>query len=295
MGFGFSINPYRGCFHGCSYCYARPTHQYLDFGAGTDFERKIVVKVNAPELLRERFLKPSWRGDLIALSGNTDCYQPLEATYGITRRILEVCAEFRNPVAVITKAALIRRDVDVLCELARRAQLSVSFSIPFVDEWMARQIEPYAPSPDMRFGAMRVLAEAGIPVGVAVAPLIPGLNDSQVTAILERARDCGARSAFKILLRLPAEVKDVFIPRLRRSYPGRSKRVLNALKEMRGGALYTAQFGSRMRGRGHRWKALEDLFEVTCRRLGLNARRTEEEPTTFRRPCTQLSLLDPTP
>jgi DNA repair photolyase len=293
VGFRYSVNPYRGCFHGCTYCYARPTHQYLDFGAGSDFERRIVVKVNAPELLREAFLGSRWRGDLIALSGNTDCYQPLEASYRLTRRILEVCREFRNPVGVVTKSTLVLRDLDLLGPLAREARLRVTVSIPFADEVMCREIEPFAPPPAARLRAIEALAEAGIPTGVGVAPIIPGLNDEQVAEILERAAEAGATSAFRILLRLPAEVKDVFLPRLVESFPLRARRVEAAIRGMRDGRLNDSRFGCRMEGKGDRWRVTEDLFEMTCRRLGIEFARDygpSEEPTTFRRPGEQMRL-----
>jgi DNA repair photolyase len=288
VGFRWSANPYRGCFHGCAYCYARPTHQYLGFGAGTDFERRIVVKVNAPALLREAFARPSWKGDLVALSGNTDCYQPLEASYRLTRGLLEACRDFRNPVGVITKAVLVRRDADVLAELARMGLARVSLSIPFLDDAMARAIEPYAPAPSDRFAAMRALRDAGVPVGVAVAPVIPGLNDSQVGGILARAKECGATSAFRIPLRLPAEVKDVFLPRLREAFPDRYRKVEHAIRELRGGALNEARRGARMEGRGARWAAVDDLFELQCRRLGLDAAPPDPPPIP---PRGQLALF----
>ncbi len=296
IGFRFSLNPYRGCFHACNYCYARPSHQYWGFGAGTDFERKIVVKVNAPEKLREAFLKKSWQGELIAFSGNTDCYQPLEASYELTRRCLETCVEFRNPVALITKGALIRRDVDVIAALSKVARVHVNMSIAFADDDMARKMEPFAPAPSQRFKAMRELADAGVSVGVGIAPIIPGLNDSQVAEILERARENGATSAFRVMLRLPAEVKPVFLGRLQEEYPDRANKVVNGIRDVRGGALYQNAFGSRMSGSGPRWDAVEALFDITCRRLGLNLRREEEdhwqhEPTTFQRPGDQLSLF----
>jgi DNA repair photolyase len=284
------VNPYRGCFHGCAYCYARPTHQYLDFGAGTDFERQIVVKTNAPELLRESFQKKKWRGELVTFSGNTDCYQPLEATYQITRGCLEVCADFRNPVAIVTKGALVRRDVEVLQRLQRDAFVFVWVSIPWADDDMGHTIEPGCTIASQRFKTLRTLADAGIDCGVAVAPIIPGLNDSQIPEILERAAACGASRAFHILLRLPAEVKDVFVARLREAYPDRADKVLNALTEMRGGRLNDPEFGSRMRGEGPRWQAIRSLFQTHCRRLGLNPRRPAVQETTFQRPGEQLGL-----
>lgn len=296
LGFRYSINPYRGCFHACSYCYARPTHEYLDLGAGTDFDRHIVAKVNAPELLAHTFAKPSWRGDLLVFSGVTDCYQPLEAHYRLTRRLLETCLEYRNPVGILTKSALIRRDVELLGQLAQRARLTAFLSIPFARSDLARTVEPFAASPAARFAAIRALADAGVSVGVAIAPIIPGLNDDQIPEILERARECGASRAFKILLRLPGSVKDVFIERLHQDFPQRAQRVLNALHELRGDRLAGAGFGQRMAGEGPRWALLEQLFRVTCRRLGMRAlteRDAHEEqlPTTFRRPLEQGELF----
>jgi DNA repair photolyase len=300
LPFRFSLNPYRGCFHACMYCYARVSHQYWGFGAGTDFERKIVVKIDAPEKLREAFLRPSWRGDTIAVSGNTDCYQPLEASYRLTRRCLEVCAGFANPVGIITKAALIRRDIDVLQDLSAKARLSVTISIPFADDSMARKVEPYAPSPTVRFAAMRALADAGIDVGVGVAPIIPGMNDSQVPQILQRAADAGARRAFRMLLRLPAEVRTVFLDRLAQEYPDRVRRVTGALSDMQEGRLYRSEFGARGRGTGPSWEAVDWLFRTTCRRLGLATTDGRVDPgpsprtemaTTFRRPDEQATLF----
>jgi DNA repair photolyase len=287
--FRWSANPYRGCFHGCAYCYARPSHQYLGFGAGSDFERRIVVKVNAPELLRKAFARRSWRGETIALSGNTDCYQPLEASYRLTRGLLDACLDFRNPVGIITKSVLVRRDLDVLADLARKAPVRVSLSIPFLDDAMARAIEPFAPSPSDRFEALRALAGAGVSAGVGVAPVIPGLNDSQVAGILRRAKECGATHAFRIPLRLPAEVKEVFLARLRDAYPDRYGKVVNAIREMRGGGLNEARPGARMEGKGARWAAIDDLFALQCRRLGLDgAAATPEAPAA---PRGQLELF----
>ncbi|MFY0537238.1 radical SAM protein [Nannocystis pusilla] len=191
--FRYSVNPYRGCYHGCAYCYARPTHQYLGWGAGTDFERKIVAKVNAPALLRQFLARSKWTRELLAFSGVTDCYQPLEAHYGLTRGCLEACLEFANPVGIITKGPLVARDVDLLAELNRRAGASVTISIPFIDDAMARRIEPSVARPSKRFQALATLSAAGIRTGVAVAPVIPGLNDSQIPQILARARECGRR------------------------------------------------------------------------------------------------------
>src|SRR6266487_1844097 len=215
LSFRWSVNPYRGCFHACAYCYARPSHEYLGFGAGTDFESKLVVKRQAAALLREAFLMPSWLGEVVVFSGVTDCYQPVEATLGLTRACLEVCAEFRNPVGIITKGALILRDVDVLGRLHEEAAVRVYFSIPFADEAMARRVEPQAPSITKRLGALKTLADAGIPTGVSLAPVIPGLNEDQMFDILCRAREAGARTAFYSLLRLPGNVEPIFLERMR--------------------------------------------------------------------------------
>ena len=292
VGFRYSINPYRGCYHGCSYCYARPTHQYLGFGAGTDFERKIVVKTNVPALLRDAFAKRSWAGETIAFSGNTDCYQPLEASYRLTRQCLEICLEHRNPVAIITKSAVIRRDVELLAELAREARLGVTLSIPFADDATAREIEPYASPPSRRFETLRLLSEAGIRTGIGIAPVIPGLNDSDIPVLLERARDAGATRSFMTMLRLPAEVADVFDVRLEALAPSRAKKVRNGIREMRGGRAYDSRFGDRMRGQGERWAMIEKVFESTRRRLGLEGEDDASNvPSTFRRPSSQLSLF----
>jgi len=291
VGFTWSVNPYRGCYHGCAYCYARPSHQYLDFGAGTDFERKIVVKTNVPELLRAELLRPRWEGDLICFSGNTDCYQPLEASYELTRRCLEVCSEFRNPVGIITKGALVRRDVDVLGDLVRNASAFVFVSIPFADDETGRAIEPYATTISQRFKTLRVLSDAGIPCGVSVSPVIPGLSDAHIPEILERAADCGATRAFTILVRLPGAVLPVFTERLRDAFPDRADRVLNAIREMRGGRMNDPRFGSRMAGSGPRWAMIRRMFETHCDRLGLSRRRARPRPDTFRRPGEQQRLL----
>ena len=297
LPFRFTANPYRGCMHACAYCYARPSHQYLGWGAGTDFDRKIVVKKNAPELLRAALMRPSWAGDTIVFSGVTDAYQPLEASYGLTRRCLEVCLEFLNPVSVITKGALVRRDVDVLGELARRARAFVYMSIPFASDETARQIEPYASRVSRRFEELSALSEAGIPTGVGVAPVIPGLNDTDIPEILERAHAAGARRAFMGLLRLPREVLPVFDERLEAALPERANKVRNGIREVRKGAMNSSAFGERFRGSGARWQVIERLFEAQCKRLGMNELRLaegEEEAgkTTFRRPTRQGTLFD---
>ena len=295
VAFDYSINCYRGCIHGCTYCFSRPTHEYLDFGAGTDFERKIVVKVHAAELLRHELMKPSWKGDQIVFSFTSDPYIPLEANYKLTRRCLEVCAEFRNPVGIVTKSALIRRDVDVLQRLAREASVGVYFSIPFADHDIARAVEPFAPSPNARFDAMKILADAGIQVGIGIAPTIPGLT-SDIPELLERAKAAGATKAFINMLRLPGSVAPYFEQRLREKLPLKADRVLNRIRDARGGKLNSSRFGERMRGKGEFWNAQEKLFEVYCRRFGFNEHSRSSEYTpkqnTFRRPGPQASLFD---
>jgi DNA repair photolyase len=273
VGFNWSVNPYRGCFHACAYCYARPSHEYLSFGAGTDFDRKILVKLRAPELLRKALARKGWRREVIVFSGVTDCYQPLEASYKLTRGCLEVCADAANPAGVITKAPLVERDVDVLQALARTASVNVMVSIPFWDAERARAIEPYVATPQRRMRVVETLARAGIPVGVNVAPIIPGLNDQDVPKILAAARDAGAREAGYVLLRLPGSVKVVFEERLRAALPLAADRVLHRIRETRGGELYDARFGVRGRGEGEYAFAIRTLFHTTAARLGLKTHR----------------------
>jgi DNA repair photolyase len=272
VGFSFSVNPYRGCFHACAYCYARPSHEYLSLGAGTDFDRKIVIKPEAAALLRAAFARKTWRGDTVVFSGVTDCYQPLEASYRLTRGCLEVCVERANPAAIITKSALVERDIDVLSSLARVAAAHVTVSIPFWDPERARAIEPFVPTPARRLRIVETLARAGISVGVNVAPVIPGLNDQDIPRILTAARDAGASSAGYVLLRLPGSVKSVFEERLRAALPLAADRVLHRIQETRGGQLYDPRFGVRGRGEGSYAQTIRALFETTAIRLGLRHR-----------------------
>ncbi len=286
--FTWSVNPYRGCFHACAYCYARPTHQYLDWGAGTDFDRRIVVKTNAPELLAQWLATHRTRHEIIAFSGVTDCYQPLEASYELTRRCLETCAEFRQPVGLITKGALIERDVELLARVHARAGARCYVSLAFHDDDDARRLEPFAASPSRRLRTIQRLADAGVPVGVAVAPVIPGLNDHQIPAILEAARDAGATRALLTLLRLPAEVLPVFEERLRAAYPERADKVLSLLGVMRDGKLQDARFGKRMCGSGPRWELVDRLFAMHVKRLGLEPR---EQDLAFEKPLPRQGEL----
>ena len=268
-------------------CYARPTHEYLSLGAGTDFERKIVVKPRAPELLRESFDKPSWKGELVVFSGITDCYQPLESKLRLTRGCLEVCAEYKNPVGIITKSPVVERDIDVLQQLARDASVRVSVSVPFWDRDAAKAMEPMVTTPERRMKIIETLAKAGVPVGVSVSPIVPGLNDDHLGDVLERARDAGARHAFYVLLRLPGAVKQVFEKALREKLPLRAEKVLRRLREAHDGKLYDASFGSRGRGGGVYAGTLRMLFERSAKRCGLNADEMNHyvSPSTFRRPA----------
>lgn len=293
LAFRHSVNPYRGCFHGCAYCYARPSHQYWGFGAGTDFERKLIVKRNIAARLRETFDKRSWTGETIVFSGNTDCYQPIEASYRLTRACLELCNAYGNPVGIITKSAIITRDADLLAELGRRAHAHVTLSIPFARDEDSRKIEPYASVSSKRFATMRTLADAGVSVGISLAPVIPGLNEEQIPELLERAKQCGATTAFMTLVRLSAEVLPVFEDRLQTLYPLRASKVRSNLLEMRDGKMNNSTFGERMRGTGERWRMIEQLFERHAKKLGFgevpwsDANRSQ----TFKRPTDQLELF----
>jgi DNA repair photolyase len=295
VSFRWSVNPYRGCQHACAYCYARPTHEHLGLGAGTDFDSRITVKVNAPQLLERAFARPSWRGEFIAFSGVTDCYQPLEAVYHLTRRCLQVCLRFSNPLGIITKSYLVLRDADVLTQLNQRTQARVFFSIPFADPERCRLIERGAPPPERRFEAMRKLHAAGVPVGVMVAPIIPGLNDREIPAVLERAAECGARSAGYIAVRLPGSVKAVFLERVRDALPDAAGRIEARIRDMRDGELSDPRFGSRMTGNGPYWDSIEQLFRKTAERCGLNyddeARARERATVTSRPALVQLGLF----
>lgn len=283
VGFDVGINPYRGCEHACAYCYARPTHEYLGYSAGLDFETRILVKERAPDLLRTALSARSWTPRTIALSGNTDCYQPAERRLRITRRCLEVLADFRNPVGVITKSYLVSRDVDLLAELARYQAAAVVLSVTTLDPALQGSLEPRASTPARRLGAIRVLADAGIPVGVNVAPVIPGLTDHEIPSILEAAADAGASFAGMIMLRLPHGVKEIFEGWLRQHVPDRADKVLNRVRELNGGALYDARFGVRGRGEGPWADQFRAVFRVQRDRLGLD-RSPTLSPGSFRRP-----------
>jgi DNA repair photolyase len=292
VGFEASVNPYRGCEHGCIYCFARPTHEYLGFSAGLDFETRILVKEDAPELLREELLSPKWQPQVIAISGVTDAYQPIERKLQLTRRCLEVLADFRNPVAIITKSHLVTRDIDHLSELARFHAAKVFVSVTTLDPVLASRMEPRASTPELRLGAIEAMARAGIPVGVMVAPVIPAITEHEMPKILEAAKNAGAESAGFVMLRLPWAVAPLFERWLEEHFADRKEKVLNRLKDIRGGKLYRSEWGMRMRGDGIYAKQVETLFDVTCRRLGLNEKTMHSSTDAFRRRGPQGSLFD---
>ena len=283
VGFDVSLNPYRGCEHGCSYCYARPTHEYLGFSAGLDFETKLLVKTDAADLLRSELEKPSWKPRPIAMSGVTDAYQPVERRLGITRACLEVLAEFRNPVVIVTKSHLVTRDVDLLRELAAVGAAKVNLSVTTLDGELARKLEPRAAAPARRLDAIERLASAGVPAGVMIGPVIPGLTDHELPAILEAASAAGASTASFIVLRLPFGVKELFADWLERNVPDRRDRVLGRVKDVRSGRLNDPRFGSRMRGEGPYAEQIRSMFELTARRLGLDRRGPPLSIEAFRR------------
>jgi DNA repair photolyase len=290
--FSASINVYRGCSHGCSYCYARPFHEYLGLSAGLDFETKIFVKEAAPELLRAELELRRWTPQVLALSGITDPYQPAERRFELTRRCLEVLTEFRNPVAIVTKNHLVTRDLDLLRELARYEAVFVKLSITTLDQSLQRVMEPRTSAPARRLATIELLASHGIPVGVMVAPVVPGLTDHELPAILTAAAEAGARFANYIPLRLPRGVADLFTEWLELNFPDRKDRVLKRVREMRGGALNDPRFGSRMRGEGVFAEQLRALFQVTRTRLGLASGAPELSTASFRRPTAQYGLFD---
>lgn len=258
----YSVNPYQGCEHGCVYCYARESHQYWGFSAGLDFESKIVVKENAPELLRAAFQKKTYKPDTIMLSGNTDCYQPLERKYQLTRRLLEVMLEFRNPVGIITKNSLITRDIDILSEMARYRLVHVILSITTLDESLRRTLEPRTASAAKKLETIRLLSEAGVPVGVMTAPIIPGLNHHEIPELLKSAAEFGAQWAGYTVVRLNGEIAEIFSDWLEKNFPDRKQKVLHQIAEMHGGSVEDRRFGKRMSGEGEMSKIINQLFRV---------------------------------
>jgi DNA repair photolyase len=271
--FDRSINPYRGCEHGCIYCFARPTHAYLGLSPGLDFESRIFVKEDAPDLLRAELSKPSYRCKSITLGANTDPYQPVERKLALTRRILEVLKEFQHPVCVVTKSALVQRDIDLLGALARDRLASVAVSLTTLDRSLARKLEPRAATPERRLETIAALAAAKIPVAVLASPMIPALNDAELESILEAATARGAGAAGYILLRLPLEIAGLFEEWLKTHYPGKARHVMSLIRQSRGGKAYQAEWGTRMRGTGAYAEMLRLRFEKAIHRLGLDQRR----------------------
>lgn len=291
IGFEASVNPYRGCEHGCIYCYARPFHEYLGFSSGLDFETKIMVKENAPKLLREELSSPKWKPQVIAMSGVTDCYQPVERKLKLTRGCLEVLAEFRNPVGIVTKNFLVTRDVDFLSELAKYHAAAVHISLTTLDTELRKIMEPRTSPPAARLEAIRRLSDAGVHVGVLIAPIIPGLNDHEIPSLLDAAAKAGAKSAGHVTLRLPHAVAPLFEEWLQTHFPDRKDKVLNRLRSIRGGKLYSSRFGSRMRGEGIFADQIDQLFDVARRKAGLADRGHELSAAYFRRPGGQQMAL----
>lgn len=282
IGFRFGLNPYRGCEHGCVYCYARPTHEYLGFSAGLDFETRIVVKYEAARLLSDVFQKPSWEPEMICLSGNTDCYQPIERKLKITRGCLEVFLKHRNPLGIITKNALVTRDLDILQEMARFNIARVVVSVTSLRDELTGKMEPRTSRPAARLKAIEKLAVAGVPVGVNVAPIIPGLTDEEIPEILKACADHGATSAGYTIVRLPGAVEQLFPAWLRRTFPDRADKVLNRIRSLRGGELVENRFHHRMRGEGEWAEIIRKVFRAACVRYGLDQPRPPVSTEHFR-------------
>ena len=287
ISFDRSINPYRGCEHGCVYCYARPTHCYLGHSAGLDFETKLYAKTNAAELLEKELAHANYQPQTIALGANTDPYQPIERERRITRSILEVLAEARHPVGIVTKSALVARDIDILAPMAAKGLAKVAISITTLDRHVARAMEPRAATPSRRIETIRQLTAAGIPVTVMVAPVIPGLTDHELEAILETSRDAGARDAGYVLLRLPLEIKDLFREWLTQEFPDRARRVINLLRSMHGGDDYNSAFGQRQRGSGPYADQIAMRFKLARNRLNLDVERLQLRTDLFKRPIVR--------
>jgi DNA repair photolyase len=294
VGFDASINPYRGCEHGCTYCFARPTHEYLGFSSGLDFETKILVKENAPELLRRELASPRWEPQVLGVSGVTDAYQPIERRLGLTRRCLEVLAEFRNPVQIVTKSRLVVRDADLLADLARDACAAVTISVTTLDPAIHRAMEPRTPRPALRLAAIEALAKAGVPVGVLVAPVVPGLTDHEIPRILEAVARAGATHAGYVVLRLPHANKELVEAWLAEQFPDRKEKVLNRLRELGGGKLYDSHFERRQRGTGVFAEQIAQLFAMGLRQAGIANEKPRLSTAAFRRPAAvspQLALF----
>jgi DNA repair photolyase len=294
ISFDRSINPYRGCEHGCVYCFARPTHAFLGLSPGLDFESKLFMKPNAPELLERELSAPGYTPKVIAIGTNTDPYQPIERRYQIMRRILEVLDRAGHPVGIVTKSALVLRDLDILARMAKRDLVKVAISVTTLDAKLARTMEPRASTPPRRLEALRQLVKAGVPTSTMVAPVIPALNDAEIERILEAVAETGVRHAGYVLLRLPLEVRDLFREWLMANFPDRYRHVFKLIRDMRGGKDYDSTFGSRMTGKGPIAWMIGRRFEVACERLGFNATSVRTTTEHFRPPqaaSEQLSLF----
>lgn len=294
LGFDRSINVYRGCEHGCVYCFARPTHAFLGLSPGLDFESRLFYKPDAARLLEEALLKPGYECRVMAMGTNTDPYQPIEREYRVTRSILEVLSDCDHPVGIVTKSGLVVRDIDILAPMAARGLALVCISVTTLDRRLARLLEPRAPTPARRIETIRRLADAGIPTGVMAAPTIPGLTDHELEDILGAARDAGAQSASYVLLRLPLEIADLFVEWLQTHRPDRASRVLGLMRQAHGGKVYESAFGRRMSGKGPYAEMLAKRFETACRRFGLAEKRPELDTGSFKRPLrrgNQLALF----
>ena len=285
-----SVNPYRGCEHGCAYCFARPTHEYLGFSAGLDFESRIMVKEDAPQLLEAELSSPKWKPQIVVMSGVTDCYQPIERKLRITRSCLEVFAKFRNPTSILTKNRLVTRDIDVMKELAAHNAIAVNISITSLDRDLQKILEPRTSPPQARLDAVAQLREAGIPIGVMVAPIIPGVNDHEVPAILAACGKAGAQSAAYVVLRLPWSVAPIFERWVDEHFPDRKEKILGRVRHMRGGQNYDSRWGIRQTGEGIFAQQIEAMFQVAKRRAGIGNGRGELSTAAFRRPSDQLTL-----
>lgn len=291
VGFDASINPYRGCEHGCIYCYARPTHEYLGLSAGLDFETKILVKEDAPALLRKELSSPRWKPQVLGVCGVTDAYQPIESRLGITRQCLEVLVDFRNPLVIITKNHLVTRDLDLLKKLAEFNAAKVMVSVTTLDPNVARVMEPRASTPERRLAAIQAAAQAGVPVGVLVAPVVPGLTDHEIPSIVSAAVSAGASSAGYVVLRLPYAVKDLFQQWLSEHFPDRKKKILSHIMDLRDGKLNDPNFKSRMKGQGVYADQIKSMFAMACRRAGVPNTGAPLSTESFRRPYAEQPSL----
>lgn len=291
VGFRYSINPYRGCEHGCIYCYARPTHEYFGLGAGLDFETQIFCKIDGPALLRKELMKESWEPETISISGVTDCYQPVERRLEITRKCLQVLHEFRNPLGIVTKSHLVTRDIDILSEMAKYNGAMVFVSVTTLDPDLSAKLEPRAASPKRRLETISELSAAGVPVGVMTAPIIPGLTDHELPTMLKSAADAGARTCHFVPVRLPGAVATLFEKWVEMHFPDRKNKILNRIRSMRSGKLNNSDFHTRMRGEGEFAEQMKSMFEIAKRRAGLDRDVPHLSSDSFRRPGSQLNLF----